>query len=229
MKQVLACRTARQGYRARPWDLGRGDRRGGSRVEQRDQARQPAVAERRARGCSLVAPRCGSRLARRRPGRHRRPAQRRGARPPTSGAGDRGSDGDAGLATRGSAPTAGRSTAAGGTAGATVARPARWHHRGERHLARATCRGSCRGGATAPGVTATEIKVASIVTASGPLPGRHRGRLPGRAAYFAKINAEGGVCGRKLTLLKGDDGLDPQRARGEFLRLEPRCSPSSAA
>jgi ABC-type branched-subunit amino acid transport system substrate-binding protein len=81
--------------------------------------------------------------------------------------------------------------------------------------------GSCRGGASAPGVTATEVKVASIVTASGPLPGATEGAYRGASAYFAKINAEGGVCGRKLTLVKGDDGLDPQRARGEFLRLEP--------
>jgi branched-chain amino acid transport system substrate-binding protein len=81
--------------------------------------------------------------------------------------------------------------------------------------------GTCRGGASAPGVTATEVKVASIVTASGPLPGATEGAYRGASAYFAKINAEGGVCGRKLTLVKGDDGLDPQRARGEFLRLEP--------
>jgi ABC-type branched-subunit amino acid transport system substrate-binding protein len=36
------------------------------------------------------------------------------------------------------------------------------------------------------------------------------------------INSQGGVCGRKLTLVKGDDGLDPARARGEFVRLEPQ-------
>jgi ABC-type branched-subunit amino acid transport system substrate-binding protein len=36
------------------------------------------------------------------------------------------------------------------------------------------------------------------------------------------VNANGGVCGRKVTLLKGDDGLDPAKGRGEFLRLEPQ-------
>jgi branched-chain amino acid transport system substrate-binding protein len=60
-----------------------------------------------------------------------------------------------------------------------------------------------------------------MVTASGPLPGATEGAYRGTAAYFAKINAEGGICGRRITVLKGDDGLDPQRARGEFLRLEP--------
>jgi branched-chain amino acid transport system substrate-binding protein len=73
----------------------------------------------------------------------------------------------------------------------------------------------------APGVTDKEIKVASIVTDSGPLPGATEGAYRGAASYFAMVNAEGGVCGRKITLLKGDDGLDPAKARSEFLRLEP--------
>ena len=74
----------------------------------------------------------------------------------------------------------------------------------------------------APGVTDDEIKVASIVTDSGPLPGATEGSFRGAAAYFAMVNANGGVCGRKITLLKGDDGLDPAKGRGEFLRLEPQ-------
>jgi branched-chain amino acid transport system substrate-binding protein len=80
----------------------------------------------------------------------------------------------------------------------------------------------CHGGATSSGVTANEIKVGAIVTASGPLPGATEGSFRGAQAYLAKINAAGGVCGRKITLVKGDDGLDPQRARSEFLRLEPQ-------
>jgi ABC-type branched-subunit amino acid transport system substrate-binding protein len=74
----------------------------------------------------------------------------------------------------------------------------------------------------APGVTDSEIKVASIVTDSGPLPGATEGSFRGAASYFAMVNAAGGVCGRKITLLKGDDGLDPAKARSEFLRLEPQ-------
>ncbi len=74
----------------------------------------------------------------------------------------------------------------------------------------------------APGVTDKEIKVASIVTDSGPLPGATEGSFRGAAAYFAMVNSSGGVCGRKITLLKGDDGLDPAKGRGEFLRLEPQ-------
>jgi branched-chain amino acid transport system substrate-binding protein len=80
----------------------------------------------------------------------------------------------------------------------------------------------CHGGATDKGVSATEIKVGAIVTASGPLPGATEGSYRGAQAYLTKVNAAGGVCGRKITLVKGDDGLDPQRARSEFLRLEPQ-------
>jgi ABC-type branched-subunit amino acid transport system substrate-binding protein len=73
----------------------------------------------------------------------------------------------------------------------------------------------------APGVTDKEIKVASIVTDSGPLPGATEGSYRGAAAYAAMVNSAGGVCGRKITVVKGDDGLDPAKARSEFLRLEP--------
>ena len=75
---------------------------------------------------------------------------------------------------------------------------------------------------TSVGVTPSEIKVASIVTDSGPLPGATEGSYRGAASYFAMVNAAGGVCGRKFTLLKGDDGLDPAKGRAEFARLEPK-------
>jgi ABC-type branched-subunit amino acid transport system substrate-binding protein len=120
--------------------------------------------------------------------------------------------GVAGDTTGGTTPTGGSSTGTGATVpGAAPAGP-------NPAVAAQACGG---GGATAKGVTANEIKVASIVTASGPLPGATEGNFRGAAAYIAKVNSEGGVCGRKITLLEGDDGLDPQRARGEFVRLEP--------
>lgn len=75
---------------------------------------------------------------------------------------------------------------------------------------------------TSVGVTPNEIKVASIVTDSGPLPGATEGSYRGAASYFAQVNAAGGVCGRKITILKGDDGLDPAKGRAEFARLEPK-------
>jgi branched-chain amino acid transport system substrate-binding protein len=114
--------------------------------------------------------------------------------------------GAGGATTGGSTGTGGASTSTGGATGGTGPGAAV----------------DCRGVASAPGVTATEIKVGAIVTASGPLPGATEGSFRGAQAYLAKVNAAGGVCGRRITLLKGDDGLDPQRARSEFLRLEPQ-------
>jgi branched-chain amino acid transport system substrate-binding protein len=137
------------------------------------------------------------------------------------GSGDDGGDGDGGTdgiaigvddATTGGATTDGGTGGTGGSGGASGTAGGTTGGGG----------GSCRGGASDQGVTATEIKVGSIVTASGPLPGATEGSYRGAQAYLAKVNAAGGVCGRKITLLKGDDGLDPQRARGEFLRLEPQ-------
>lgn len=118
------------------------------------------------------------------------------------GLGDGGSDGATGD-TGGTGTGGSAASTTGGTAGGASSGP-------------------CRGGATDKGVTANEIKVGSIVTASGPLPGATEGSYRGAQAYLAKVNAAGGVCGRRITLVKGDDGLDPQRARGEFLRLEPQ-------
>ena len=72
------------------------------------------------------------------------------------------------------------------------------------------------------GVTDKEIRVSSIVTDSGPLPGATEGSYRGAASYFAMINSQGGVCGRKLVMQKGDDGLDPAKCRAEFSRLYPK-------
>lgn len=123
-------------------------------------------------------------------------------------------------ATGGSADTGATDAGSGATAGPSASGPSGGAAGGGSAAPAAT---SCTpSNASSPGVTSKEIKVASIVTDSGPLPGATAGSYRGAAAYFAMINSQGGVCGRKLTLLKGDDGLDPGRARGEFLRLEPQ-------
>ena len=130
-----------------------------------------------------------------------------------AGTGDSTDSGDtstAGATDTGSGETAGPSTGDSSTAAPTP---------GAATPAATNCTPS---NASSPGVSSKEIKVASIVTDSGPLPGATAGSYRGAAAYFAMINSQGGVCGRKLTLLKGDDGLDPGRGRGEFLRLEPQ-------
>lgn len=52
----------------------------------------------------------------------------------------------------------------------------------------------------APGVTDTEIKVASVTAKSNNLTGSYAALVDGIKAYFAKINAGGGIYGRKLVL-----------------------------
>src|SRR5690349_12966237 len=115
------------------------------------------------------------------------------------------SNGTAAVASNGTSSTASAATSGGnGTGGGTDAGAA------NSDAAAPGAAADCHGGATDKGVTADEVKVAAIVTASGPLPGATEGSYRGAAAYLAKANAEGGVCGRKITLIEGDDGLDPQ-------------------
>ena len=69
------------------------------------------------------------------------------------------------------------------------------------------------GGSTsssAPGVTATQIAVASISSKTGPLAGFFGGLAPGMNAYFRMINAQGGINGRKIVITADlDDGGSP--------------------
>lgn len=64
------------------------------------------------------------------------------------------------------------------------------------------------GGSTDVGVTATSLTVGNIADASGPVPGLFKGAIVGTQAYFAKINSEGGVFGRKIRVNFGDSQLD---------------------
>lgn len=66
--------------------------------------------------------------------------------------------------------------------------------------------------AQVPGVTATEIRIGSF----GPITGANFsfGKLPmiGLEATFEKVNAAGGINGRKLVLVREDDQCDPANA-----------------
>jgi branched-chain amino acid transport system substrate-binding protein len=59
-----------------------------------------------------------------------------------------------------------------------------------------------------PGVTDTEIKLGQTAPYSGPVSGY--GTF-GKAslAYFAMINEQGGINGRKIKLITVDDGFSP--------------------
>lgn len=63
-----------------------------------------------------------------------------------------------------------------------------------------------------PGVTATEIVIGMSNAQSGPASALGRKLREGAAAYFRRLNAAGGIHGRKLRLVSYDDGYEPERA-----------------
>jgi branched-chain amino acid transport system substrate-binding protein len=70
----------------------------------------------------------------------------------------------------------------------------------------------------APGVSDTEIRFGQTMPYSGPASAYGTfGRV--EAAYFAMINEQGGVNGRKLTLLSLDDGYSPPKTLEQTRRL----------
>ena len=75
--------------------------------------------------------------------------------------------------------------------------------------------------ANAPGVTDTEIKIGNTNPYSGPASSY--GTI-GKAikAFFDKVNAEGGVNGRKINFVTVDDGYSPPKTKEMFRRLIER-------
>jgi branched-chain amino acid transport system substrate-binding protein len=69
-----------------------------------------------------------------------------------------------------------------------------------------------------PGASDTEIKIGNINPYSGPASAYG---LIGRtiAAYFNKINAEGGINGRKITFISYDDGYSPPKTVEQARKL----------
>src|ERR1700724_4744927 len=69
-----------------------------------------------------------------------------------------------------------------------------------------------------PGVTDTEIKIGNIMPYSGPASAYS---VTGRteAAYFRKINAEGGINGRKINFISYDDAYSPPKAIEQARKL----------
>jgi ABC-type branched-subunit amino acid transport system substrate-binding protein len=68
------------------------------------------------------------------------------------------------------------------------------------------------------GVTDTEIKIGNIAPYSGPASAWGMvGKT--QAAYFRKINAEGGVNGRKIMFISYDDGYSPPKAVEQARKL----------
>ncbi len=69
-----------------------------------------------------------------------------------------------------------------------------------------------------PGVTDTEIKIGNIMPYSGPLSAY---ALIGRtqAAFFKKLNDEGGINGRKINFISYDDAFSPPKTVEQARKL----------
>jgi len=78
------------------------------------------------------------------------------------------------------------------------------------------------GGATDIGVTADTITLGNVSTLSGPVPGLFAGAVYGTQAAIAYQNSLGGVFGRKLKLVVGDDQFDTGQNRAQTTDLAGR-------
>src|SRR5665213_3074606 len=69
-----------------------------------------------------------------------------------------------------------------------------------------------------PGATDTDIKIGNIMPYSGPASAYATiGKT--EAAYFNKINSEGGINGRKINFISYDDGYSPPKAVEQARKL----------
>jgi ABC-type branched-subunit amino acid transport system substrate-binding protein len=72
--------------------------------------------------------------------------------------------------------------------------------------------GNSSGGGSAPGVTSTSITIGNIYAVTGPVAPTMTLYAAGFDAYIAKINAQGGVYGRKIVVDDADDAASPTTA-----------------
>src|SRR3979409_1113279 len=69
-----------------------------------------------------------------------------------------------------------------------------------------------------PGATDTEIKIGNIMPYSGPASAYATiGKT--EAAYFNKLNSEGGINGRKINFVSYDDAYSPPKAVEQARKL----------
>ncbi|MBZ0155668.1 MAG: ABC transporter substrate-binding protein [Alphaproteobacteria bacterium] len=70
-----------------------------------------------------------------------------------------------------------------------------------------------------PGITDTGLKIGMVNVQTGSASGLGKGMAAGIRAVFDEVNTKGGINGRKIDLVVGDDGYEPNKAVDETLRL----------
>lgn len=73
--------------------------------------------------------------------------------------------------------------------------------------------------ASIDGVTDSEIRLGMVNVQTGPASALGKGMRAGAEAVFKEINAKGGIHGRKVNLVVGDDGYEPNRTIDETLKM----------
>ena len=73
--------------------------------------------------------------------------------------------------------------------------------------------------ASAPGITATQITIGSHQPLTGPAAPGYSEIAPASAAYFAYVNAHGGVYGRKIVYKYLDDAYDATKTASVVRQL----------
>src|SRR5438105_15574030 len=80
--------------------------------------------------------------------------------------------------------------------------------------------GSCSANtSSAPGITKTQIRIGSHQPLTGPAAPGYSEIAPASAAYFAYVNAHGGVNGRKIVYKYLDDGYNPTKTASVVRQL----------
>ncbi|MDX2705673.1 ABC transporter substrate-binding protein [Streptomyces sp. PA03-6a] len=77
---------------------------------------------------------------------------------------------------------------------------------------------------TGPGITDSTITLGVLTDLSGPYGPLGRSVLQAEKLYVDQVNAEGGVCGRKLKLLVRDHGYDVDTAIVHYGEMEPKIA-----
>jgi ABC-type branched-subunit amino acid transport system substrate-binding protein len=81
--------------------------------------------------------------------------------------------------------------------------------------------GASNGVKTGPGVTDSTITLGVLTDESGPFAVLGTTVTQGAQLYYAQLNANGGVCGRKVELDIKDGGYDVQKAVGLYTDMAP--------
>lgn len=78
---------------------------------------------------------------------------------------------------------------------------------------------TCSAAIAEPGLTAHEVRIGMVNAQSGPAAALGLSMHSGVQAYFDRINIQGGVNGRRITLLSQDDGYEPNRTAANTQNL----------